>query len=652
MYIRCNSCFNKFDSNLDICPFCGYSEEDDSEGSSFLRPGHEIADRYIVGRVLGMGGFGITYKAWDKKFNTVLAIKEYYPCGLANRQPGGAKVILAAKKREKEFIYGKTRFLEEARNMAKFNTHKNIVNVFDYFESNNTAYIVMEYLDGQTLSQAVENQTVPLPYDYCINIASDICKALAAIHKEGIIHRDVSPNNIMLCKNGTVKLFDFGAARFAANRDSRITVVVKPGFAPPEQYDKVNKQDPRTDIYALGATIYYAVTGVKPDESTNRKIEDKLVFPNKLEKTIPQNLSNAIMRAMSLDPKYRFSTADEFCKALMNEKKVKTVEAEKKKRQLKRGLGIIFSLLIIVCLSGFLVYAWNREEELHTLPDASFTWYYIDDETGNTEAAFKAIIDSFEDEYNNVTVNLQGIKIHDYVQKMYEVDKLSENAVFDSGIIDISDMNRIVILNKDDYNLEESSYIRNEINSNGKYPTGIICPVIYFNNTMGTLTDSSSMEAIVSECQSSGQTFKIDSEVYDLYAPVFGNDISEYTDSFAKDKFVSGEIFAFLGCTSDYFDIQEKLPGQYTVMLPDTDTSIYKYSEQWSILWNDDKSIRAAKAFVKYLNSPFAQDYLHSQGRYGGLPIIEDSLNSYLEIYPELSDINDFMKHDYAKFDK
>ena len=320
MLIRCKSCFQEYDESFGMCPNCGYVEGEPPAEVFCLAPGTVISDRYIIGGMLGLGGFGITYKAWDKKLDTMLAIKEYYPSGLVNRQPGGTEIMLVATKREREFVYGKTRFLEEARNMAKFSTHKNIVNVFDFFEANNTAYIVMEFLDGKTLSQAIQQQNVPLPYDYCVTVAVQVCTALKAIHKENILHRDVSPDNIMICNDGNVKLFDFGAARFSAGVENRVTVVVKPGFAPPEQYDKVNRQDPRTDIYALGATLYYAMTGIKPEESTNRKIEDTLLPPATVDGNIPENISNAVMRAMAVEQQYRFASVDALEKSCIGTK--------------------------------------------------------------------------------------------------------------------------------------------------------------------------------------------------------------------------------------------------------------------------------------------------------------------------------------------
>ena len=150
MRIRCSNCFYEYDEKLGLCPNCGYVEGEDFAEAYCLTPGTRLTDRYIIGETLGLGGFGITYKAWDVQLETVLAIKEYFPSGLVNRTTGDPTVFLVANKRAQEFEYGKQRFLDEARNMAKFSSHHNIVNVFNYFEANNTAYIVMEYLDGMT----------------------------------------------------------------------------------------------------------------------------------------------------------------------------------------------------------------------------------------------------------------------------------------------------------------------------------------------------------------------------------------------------------------------------------------------------------------------------------------------------------------------
>ena len=163
MITQCPSCFQEYDTEYGMCPHCGFSVENRQDESCCLLMGTEIDGRYVIGGMLGLGGFGITYRAWDKKLETVVAVKEYFPTGMVNRMPGDTEVVLVASKRQREVQYGKERFLDEARNLAYFNTHPNIVNVSDYFEANHTAYIVMEYLDGKTLGKTVRDQGRPLP---------------------------------------------------------------------------------------------------------------------------------------------------------------------------------------------------------------------------------------------------------------------------------------------------------------------------------------------------------------------------------------------------------------------------------------------------------------------------------------------------------
>lgn len=275
---RCNNCFREYEEVLGLCPFCGFVPGETSSDVYCLSPGTLLGDddhpdRYIIGQKIGMGGFGIIYKAWNRRLETMMAIKEFYPSGLVNRVSNSSSVLLASQKREAEFTYGKSRFLEEARYLAKFNSHPNIVNVFEYFEANGTAYFVMEYLDGKTFDKAIIEDNwrgQPISCELCVTIAVAICSALQSMHAAGILHRDISPNNIMLCDNGDIKLLDFGAARFPSGVEAQLRVV-KPGFTPPEQYNEVDKQGPFTDIYALGATLYYALSGTVPEESTDRK---------------------------------------------------------------------------------------------------------------------------------------------------------------------------------------------------------------------------------------------------------------------------------------------------------------------------------------------------------------------------------------------
>lgn len=644
---RCSNCFREYDESYGMCPFCGYSDGDPAAEAFCLTPGTEIAGRYVIGKMVGLGGFGITYRAWDKKMDTVMAIKEYYPSGLVNRLPGETSVILVASKREREFIYGKTRFLEEARNMAKFNTHPNIVNVFDFFEANNTAYIVMEFLEGRTLSQILQKQNAPLPYDYCVNVASDVCAALKAIHKENILHRDVSPDNIMICDNGVVKLFDFGAARFSAGVENRVTVVVKPGFAPPEQYDKVNRQDPRTDIYALGATLYYAMTGTRPDESTNRKIEDTLVEPSKIEESIPEYVSTAIMRAMAIEQQYRFSTADEFESALKSGQKVATVQKVKSRRRMRRSMGIAASMLIILGAAVGILYEINSRREAVTLPDAELTLWYIKPESDELDlaqkAAFEAVIERFTDEYSNVSITVEAVPSGEYAKAL--LDAGADNSlpdIFESTGLTGQELSALAL--STGFRLDDSLCYADGSPIQRQYPTSMVLPVVYVNSTRGDVEEA--LELIGTDSADyAGKESSVP-----MFEAISGEELSEHIRRDAKASFMNGGLPVYLGDTSDYFDIQNTMPGEYTLALPDYETSTYQWGNLWSISADaDGSSEKAAVRLLEYFNSDLAQDFFYIQNQGGYLPINRASMAEFTGVYNELSGVMDYLEKPYAE---
>lgn len=646
MLIRCKSCFQEYEESFGLCPNCGYVDGEPPAEVFCLSPGTVIADRYIVGGMLGLGGFGITYKAWDKKLDTVLAVKEYYPSGLVNRHPGSTNIMLVATKREREFIYGKTRFLDEARNMAKFSTHKNIVNVFDFFEANNTAYIVMEFLDGRTLSQVIQQQNVPLPYDYCVNVAVHVCDALKDIHKENILHRDISPDNIMICNDGNVKLFDFGAARFSAGIENRVTVIVKPGFAPPEQYDKVNRQDPRTDIYALGATLYYAMTGVKPEESTNRKIEDTLRPPADLDDSIPENISNAIMRAMALEQQYRFATADDFSAALSSGRKVASVQKERAKRWRRRIVGICASFLAIIGVAATVVFMLKEQRD-DVLPDADLCLWYIQtgDEAVNEHkaAALEDIIERFTEEYKSVSIELLPVAEQNYEETIAASDDFSAKpSIFESTGLNVSELADEL---PPELKQQDEACITSLVDEDGlKMATGIVTPVIYVNSARCSLKTATNLNEIRQQCDDEELTMLVGMAASMMFERLYGPDVKQYVSDSALDEFLNHSADIYMGISSDYFDVQAAMPGEYSVIVPGRETQTWEYASQWSISNLDGDNLKAAEAFLQYLVSPLAQDYFHIQNQSGELPVAKSSLDEYVKIYGELQGIAEFLE--------
>lgn len=230
-----------------------------------------LIGRYVIQEVLGQGGFGITYLGIDKLYGNKVAIKEYYPQEIAMRKAQYEDVVTVTSIEEKNnYDKGKKRFLDEAQVMARFNKNEGIVKILDFFEANNTAYIVMEYLEGITLKQYLGKYGV-IQFRNLIEMMLPLLEALIEIHSQGLIHRDISPDNIMVQHNSKLKLMDFGAARdYTESGNKSLTVILKPGYAPPEQYQTHGVQGPWTDIYALCATIYKCLTGITPPDAIAR----------------------------------------------------------------------------------------------------------------------------------------------------------------------------------------------------------------------------------------------------------------------------------------------------------------------------------------------------------------------------------------------
>ena len=282
-----------------------------------LRKGTRLIGRYTIEGVLGQGGFGITYLGIDELHEKKVAIKEFFPQGIVTRNIEYKDTVTVTFVGEKDnYEKGKERFLKEARTMAKFSKDEGIVKALDFFEINNTAYIVMEYLEGITLKQYLrENQRIA-PEDL-IELLVPLIESLDEIHSQGMIHRDISPDNIMVLPDGRIKLMDFGAARdYTEFGEKSLSIVLKPGYAPPEQYQTHGIQGPWTDIYALCATMYKCITGENPPDAIDRVIDDHLKKISEFGITIPPQEEAAIIKGMSVSAKDRYQDIKDFCEDL------------------------------------------------------------------------------------------------------------------------------------------------------------------------------------------------------------------------------------------------------------------------------------------------------------------------------------------------
>lgn len=416
---RCYSCFKEFDDEYDICPHCGQVETSEPLEPIHLKPGTILADRYLLGVAVGSGGFGIIYKAWDLQLEVVVAVKEFYVSRLVTRA-AGEKEVIVSKKAAAEYTYRKERFLAEARNMAKFSNHRSIVNVFEFFEENNTAYIVMELLDGVNLNEYIKANNGKVDPGFAVYIANEVGNALISLHENNIIHRDVAPDNVFICsdKELKIKLLDLGAAKLADSTDDVIDIVLKPGYSPTEQYDNTANIGPWTDIYALGATLYRMLTGAVPDESTNRKIEDTLAAPNEIDPSIETNLSNTIMKAMAIDRHMRFRTVAEFLKAVNGDKKIVTLEKEKKRRKRKRLIGVLIAACLTLAATAAVWQYYDTKKTEDNLDPAEITLWYSLADGSNETIAINSIVSDFESKHENVTIEATAIPEKEYEAKI------------------------------------------------------------------------------------------------------------------------------------------------------------------------------------------------------------------------------------------
>lgn len=315
---RCPFCMKKVEGGfgIRICDDCAKKPKFQEYKPSVhhLPLGTVLKDQYLVGRVLGEGGFGITYIGCDMSLDMKVAIKEYYPVGLSMRQSTMSLNVSSFTGAVDSFEKGKEKFLNEARVMARLIKQSEVVSVIDYFEENNSAYIVMEYIEGTTLKKQTELRGGRIHSKELFAMLEPMFGALQTVHDAGLIHRDISPDNLMI-ENGKLRLIDFGCARDVSENSETQTITLKHGYAPLEQYQRKG-QGPWTDVYAFAASIYYCLTGQIPERAVDRISEDCIIPPRKLHADITEQQEKSIMLALGVRPTDRFQSMKEFHSSL------------------------------------------------------------------------------------------------------------------------------------------------------------------------------------------------------------------------------------------------------------------------------------------------------------------------------------------------
>ena len=314
----CDKCFSQLQPEDVSCPVCGWDPSQPEPASSTLPTGTILLGKYAVGRVLGKGGFGVTYLAFDLLRAERVAIKEYMPDTLSYRMPGTTLISTYFGEKEQNFHLGAEKFYEEAHTLSRFSGNPNITRVQEFFYENNTAYFVMEYIQGSDLKAFIAQNGGRLSEHAVLALLWPLLGALEAVHAQGILHRDISPDNVFLTDGGVVKLLDFGSARQVLGEQSKsLSVVLKPGFAPVEQYQTHGRQGEWTDVYALAATAYYCLTGKVPESAMDRVVDDSLEPPSALGAEISPDFEEVLLQAMSVRATGRIQNIPELRAALL-----------------------------------------------------------------------------------------------------------------------------------------------------------------------------------------------------------------------------------------------------------------------------------------------------------------------------------------------
>ena len=695
---RCFNCMNTYTEGYEVCPHCGYVHSAQPKEAFHLYPGTVLHERYVVGTTVGIGGFGITYRAWDQALDKQVAVKEYFPNGVVNRVPGNPEVIVFSEEATGEFQKGRVRFLAEAENMARFNAHPNIVDVYDFFEENHTAYIVMEFLDGLSFKQYLSLYDGVIPWQKAVEIVNPVLKALKEIHKKKIVHRDISPDNIYILpldsrlEHFVVKVIDFGAARLSDGEEEKtLSIILKPGFAPPEQYEKKSKQGPWTDFYAVGAMLYLAVTGVKPDESLNRMLKDELVSPSELVPELPRYLNDTIMRAMALNPELRFKNADQFLEALNQQTRVLTVSQKRLRYRMIRIAAAAGACLFIggIGLMCSRIYSYRQGMLYHIEADISVQMPDINrerqesirearmrgqagEEQQQTRQTSEEMLEGMLKEYEE---SFRGVKVKQ--EKFQSPEQYGEYLRTQAGRKKLPDVLETTgITRRDPEVWEELGGLEDTFDALDKkdyyfigdrefadcfgkekkqIPVSFCAPVLYVNTYLitepGDLSGITSLEKLTLDGRPS---YCVGSEDREMYRQAFR--AREDDEAFAGDgsgqgyePFLKREKAYYLGTTDDYEMIQAGLGGIYRMVVLEKLQKEGRVKGRFTHLWSIRDSLTkeehtAADHMVFYLLGERAQDIFNVQNGNGlslNRNIMEVYVNNNEEFRPVIDQLED-----------
>lgn len=424
----CMGCMEQMEDHLTVCPQCGFNETALRQASYYLDPGTIVGGRYILGRVLSYGGHTVSYLGMDAQVNRKVIVKEYLPSDFSTRSAGEKEVTIYSGDGQIQFEHGLTNFLNEANRIQQLQDAEGIAQIYDCMAENDTGYVISEYVEGHTLKEIL-NAGKKYPASEAKAFIKKILRGLAQVHKLNIVHCDISPETIMITDSGEIKLLDFGATRYVTTANSKsLSIILKRGYAPEEQYRSHGVRGPWTDVYALGAVMYQMLTGIVPQEAVERVLADELKEPSKLGVDIPENMENALMNALNVYREERTPSAEAFLKEL-NSSEVKRAKTQKKTNKTgkfplwAKGLAACLVALVVV---GSGILAWKVQSDKIT-SESNDDSILMNDLSGMTKEEAEASLKELEKKAEEAGIELNlALKTEGYV---FDLDKEKNGTV-------------------------------------------------------------------------------------------------------------------------------------------------------------------------------------------------------------------------------
>lgn len=605
-------CFASYPKEEIVCPYCGHEEGSGKRKSFYLEIGTELHQgRYIIGEAVRNGGFGILYRAFDTKLQTLVAIKEYFPSELVNRQRGEVRVSLNYEDEyyQLEYIRGIRDFIMEARIMLKFPNDESVCNTYTYFEENGTAYIVMEFIDGISLREYIkQNGAKNIPEDISLGFMRHILDGLQTIHRANVIHRDIAPDNILVLPDGSIKIIDFGASCVIGKKRLKEEVIFKPGFAPPEQYEEFTEIGPWIDIYATGATFYYLLTGKVPPESVEREKEDTLIPPMELNPNVSKEVNSAVLRALSPRIESRIQSAEDFQKHIngIRVQTPKELEVHTKVRKAMAWIAVV-AVLFLVVIEGILYYNKVKAKENNRL----IVWIGVSDEqtaAAAEEARYREIFDNFSRQNQNIRIEIVTVPEKSISDKFSSASKGNRPDLLEVTYAteDVKEDLTYLSYLRDVVPLQNGALKASAITGYKGYPMSRVVRLKFVTedeeDTTGTIQQ---FESVLAYVNGTGNRYlESDSSVYTtLHKSFEGNyRIEGMTDHIAY--------------YTDFFGLNKQ-----------------------------SRNPEMAKALLEYMAGVHAQMLLHVGNESGLLPVEPRILEVYLENNPELSFLADELEN-------